>query len=79
MKTAPSTIEMKQLLPLRRTRKLVVNSRLLLLTGFGGLLLLMAFAEFDGVRAQREERGHPVADPPVAIVELHDRRDFMTG
>ena len=54
MKTAPSTIEMKQLLPLRRTRRLVVNSRLLLLTGFGGLLLLMAFAEFDGVRALRQ-------------------------
>ncbi len=29
------------------------NSRLLLLTGFGGLLLMMAFAEFDGVRALR--------------------------
>jgi signal transduction histidine kinase len=32
----------------------VVNSRLLLLTGFGGLLLMMVFAEFDGVRALRQ-------------------------
>src|ERR1700677_2584333 len=45
---------MKQAPPLRRTRTLVVNSRLLLLTGFGGLLLLMAFAEFDGVHALRQ-------------------------
>src|SRR5450432_1242594 len=45
---------MKSLLPLRRTRTLVMNSRLLLLTGFGGLLLLMAFAEFDGIRALRQ-------------------------
>src|ERR1035438_7070403 len=42
---------MKQAPPLRRTRPLLVNSRLLLSTGFGGLLLLMAFAEFDGVHA----------------------------
>jgi signal transduction histidine kinase len=31
-----------------------VNSRLLLLTGFGGLLLMMAFAEFDGIHALRQ-------------------------
>ncbi|MGD0496957.1 MAG: ATP-binding protein [Bryobacteraceae bacterium] len=30
-----------------------VDSRLILLAGFGGLLVLMAFAEFDGVRALR--------------------------
>jgi signal transduction histidine kinase len=30
-----------------------MNSRLLLLTGFGGLLLLMAFAEFAGIQALR--------------------------
>jgi signal transduction histidine kinase len=30
------------------------NSRLVLLTGFGGLLLMMAFAEFGGVRALRQ-------------------------
>jgi len=35
-------------------RALPVNSRLVLLAGFGGLLLLMAFAEFDGVQALRE-------------------------
>ena len=45
---------MKQLRTLRRTQPLIVNSRLLLLTGFGGLLLMMAFAEFDGVRALRQ-------------------------
>ncbi len=45
---------MKQAPPFRRARTLVVNSRLLLLTGFGGLLLLMAFAEFDGVHALRQ-------------------------
>lgn len=45
---------MEQAPSYRRTRSLVVNSRLLLLTGFGGLLLLMAFAEFDGVRALRQ-------------------------
>jgi signal transduction histidine kinase len=33
---------------------LVVNSRLVLLAGFGGLLLLMAFAEFDGIVALRQ-------------------------
>jgi len=31
-----------------------MDSRLLLLTGFGGLLLLMAFAGFEGVRALRQ-------------------------
>ena len=37
-----------------RVAKLAANSRLVLLTGFGGLLLLMVFAEFDGVRALTE-------------------------
>ena len=32
----------------------MVNSRLLLVTGFGGLLMMMAFAEFDGVHALRQ-------------------------
>lgn len=40
--------------PLRWKPPGLGNSRLLLLTGFGGLLLLMAFAEFDGVRALRQ-------------------------
>ncbi|HXS93481.1 MAG TPA: histidine kinase [Candidatus Limnocylindrales bacterium] len=31
-----------------------VNSRLVLMAGFGGLLLVMLFAEFDGVQALRE-------------------------
>jgi len=35
-------------------RSLPVNSRLILLAGFGGLLLLMAFAELDGVQALRQ-------------------------
>jgi signal transduction histidine kinase len=43
--------DMEPLRPVRRIRPLVVNSRLLLLTGFGGLLLMMAFAELDGVHA----------------------------
>ena len=32
-------------------RALAANSRLILAAGFGGLLLLMAFAEFDGMQA----------------------------
>ena len=32
-------------------RRLAGNSRLILMAGFGGLLLLMAFAEFDGMQA----------------------------
>jgi signal transduction histidine kinase len=35
----------------RRNGALVVNSALALLAGFGGLLLLMAFAGFDGIQA----------------------------
>src|SRR5664279_5994802 len=35
----------------RRNRALAANSRLVLMAGFGGLLLLMAFAEFDGMQA----------------------------
>ena len=31
-----------------------VSSRVVLFAGFGGLLLLMAFAEFDGIRALRQ-------------------------
>jgi signal transduction histidine kinase len=37
--------------PIQRTRALAGNSRLVLVLGFGGLLLLMAFAEIDGVQA----------------------------
>jgi len=33
---------------------MVVNSRLVLMAGFGGLLLLMTFAGFDGMQALRE-------------------------
>src|ERR1039457_6699633 len=38
----------------RRNRALVVNSRLALMAGFGGLLLLMAFAGFDGIQALQQ-------------------------
>ncbi|MFN7999383.1 MAG: sensor histidine kinase [Bryobacteraceae bacterium] len=38
----------------RHKGSLLANSRLLLLTGFGGLLLMMAFAEWDGVHALRQ-------------------------
>lgn len=34
----------------RRNALLVVNSRMVLVVGFGGLLLLMAFAGFDGIQ-----------------------------
>jgi signal transduction histidine kinase len=34
-----------------RASRLIANSRILLMAGFGGLLLMMAFAEFDGIRA----------------------------
>ena len=37
-----------------KVANLAGNSRLILLAGFGGLLLLMIFAEFDGVRALTE-------------------------
>jgi signal transduction histidine kinase len=37
-----------------RTRSLLARTRLVLMAGFGGLLLLMAFAEIDGVRAVTE-------------------------
>ena len=36
---------------MRPNRAIAGNSRLVLMAGFGGLLLLMAFAEFDGMRA----------------------------
>jgi signal transduction histidine kinase len=39
------------MLPLRRNRALAANSRVALMAGFGGLLLLMGFAEFDGMQA----------------------------
>jgi signal transduction histidine kinase len=39
---------------LRRAKGLQVNSRLVLAAGFGGLLVLMGFAELDGVRALAE-------------------------
>src|SRR4051812_48204514 len=35
----------------RFSRSLIVNSRLVLMAGFGGLLLLTAFASFDGLHA----------------------------
>lgn len=38
----------------KRARVPLVSSRLVLIAGFGGLLLFMAFAEFDGVRALRQ-------------------------
>src|ERR1051326_2599426 len=33
---------------------MTVNSRLVLMAGFGGLLLLMAFAGFDGIQALQQ-------------------------
>ena len=39
------------MISIARNRALAANSRLILMAGFGGLLLLMAFAEFDGMRA----------------------------
>ncbi len=41
---------MPSLTSLQRTGSLAGNNRLMLLAGFGGLLLLMAFAEFDGMQ-----------------------------
>src|ERR1043165_4270709 len=38
----------------RRHGALVVNSRLALMAGFGGLLFLMAFAGFDGIQALQQ-------------------------
>jgi signal transduction histidine kinase len=40
--------------PLRRSRTPGLHSRVALMAGFGGLLVLMAFAEIDGVRALRD-------------------------
>jgi len=39
------------MISITRNRALASNSRLILMAGFGGLLLLMAFAEFDGMQA----------------------------
>ena len=39
------------MISITRNRALAANSRLILMAGFGGLLLLMAFAEFDGMQA----------------------------
>jgi signal transduction histidine kinase len=39
---------------LRHTRELAANSRLVLVAGFGGLLILMAFAGLDGIQALRQ-------------------------
>ena len=39
---------------LRRTGAQVANSRLVLVAGFGGLLVLMAFAGLDGIQALRQ-------------------------
>src|ERR1043165_2254193 len=38
----------------RRHGALVVTSRTVLMAGFGGLLLLMAFAGFDGIQALQQ-------------------------
>src|SRR5581483_1829642 len=38
---------------LKGNRALATNNRLILIAGFGGLLLLMAFAEFDGMQGLR--------------------------
>src|SRR5664279_796857 len=38
------------MISLRRNKALAANNRLVLVAGFGGLLMLMAFAEFDGMR-----------------------------
>ena len=40
----------------RTPETLVVNSRMVLMAGFGGLLLLMAFAGLDGIQALRRSR-----------------------
>src|ERR1035441_460805 len=37
------------MISIARNRALAANNRLVLVAGFGGLLLLMAFAEFDGI------------------------------
>src|ERR1035438_5866736 len=42
------------MISIARNRALAANSRLILMAGFGGLLLLMAFAEFDGMQALAE-------------------------
>jgi signal transduction histidine kinase len=42
------------MISITRNRALAANSRLILMAGFGGLLLLMAFAEFDGMQALTE-------------------------
>jgi signal transduction histidine kinase len=42
------------MISIARNRALAGNSRLILMAGFGGLLLLMAFAEFDGMQALTE-------------------------
>ena len=42
------------MISIARNRALAANSRLILMAGFGGLLLLMAFAEFDGMQALTE-------------------------
>ena len=42
------------MISITRNRALAANSRLVLMAGFGGLMLLMAFAEFDGMQALTE-------------------------
>jgi signal transduction histidine kinase len=42
------------MISIARNRALPGSSRLILMAGFGGLLLLMAFAEFDGMQALTE-------------------------
>ena len=39
------------MISIHRNRALAASSRLVLMAGFGGLLLMMAFAEFDGIQA----------------------------
>jgi signal transduction histidine kinase len=42
------------MISIARSRAMAANSRLVLMAGFGGLLLLMALAEFDGMQALTE-------------------------
>jgi len=45
------------MISITRNSALAANSRLILMAGFGGLLLLMAFAEFDGMQALTQIQG----------------------
>ena len=54
MEAGPRGMDESQPFSLRRTGAQVANSRLVLVAGFGGLLLLMAFAGLDGIQALRQ-------------------------